>query len=106
MALWKRGRNWWADATVNGQRYRESLKTTDRREARNREKELVKRIQDGKVGSPCGQGLRSARLLAGRRDLPGRAGQASRRAHLAVREGAVGALAAAVQESPPEQDHA
>ena len=55
MALWKRGKTWWADVTVNGQRYRESLHTTDRREAKNVEKELVAKIQAGKVGSPTGK---------------------------------------------------
>lgn len=55
MALWKRGGTWWADVTVNGRRYRESLKTTDKREAKSREKELVASIQAGKVGSPSGK---------------------------------------------------
>ena len=55
MALWKRDKTWWADVTVNGQRYRESLTTTDRREARNREKELVAKIQAGQIGSPSGK---------------------------------------------------
>jgi len=55
MALWKRGRTYWADVTVNGQRYRESLKTRDVREARNREKELVSRISGGKAGPPASQ---------------------------------------------------
>jgi len=63
MALWKRDKTWWADLTVNGSRYRESLKTTDRREARNREKELVAKIQAGKVGSPAGKAY--ARLAFG-----------------------------------------
>ena len=55
MALWKRDQTWWADVTVNGRRYRESLKTTDRREARNLEKDLVAKIQAGQVGSPSGK---------------------------------------------------
>ncbi len=29
MALWKREKTWRADVTVNGQRYRESLKMTE-----------------------------------------------------------------------------
>ncbi len=56
MALWKRGKTWWADVTVCGVRYRQSLKTTDHREARSLEKELVGKIQEGKVGSPTGKG--------------------------------------------------
>ena len=55
MAVWKRGRTWWADVTVNGTRYRESLKTTDHREARTLEKELVAKIQAGKVAAPTGK---------------------------------------------------
>lgn len=51
MALRKRGNTWWTDATVNGQRYRESLKTTDRREAVKRERELIQRIKEGKLGT-------------------------------------------------------
>ena len=61
MALWKRGKTWWADVTVYGTRYRESLKTTDHREARSLEKELVVKIQEGKVAAPTGKAY--ARLL-------------------------------------------
>lgn len=46
---------WWADVTVDGVRYRESQKTTDHREARSREKELVRHIQDGKVAATTGK---------------------------------------------------
>jgi integrase len=50
VSLWKRGRQYWIDAVVNGQRYREPLDTTDVREARRREKtrivELVSRPID------------------------------------------------------------
>ena len=53
MALWKRGKTWWADVTVHGVRYRESLKTTDRREARSLEKELISKIQEGKGRYGC-----------------------------------------------------
>ena len=55
MALWKRGKTWWSDVTVCGTRYRESLKTTDHREARTLEKELVAEIQAGKVAAPKGK---------------------------------------------------
>ena len=41
MALWKRGRTYWTDVTVNGVRYREPLKTSDRRIAIAREKERL-----------------------------------------------------------------
>src|SRR5712692_8887704 len=38
MALYKRNDTWWTDFSVNGQRYRESLDTTDWREAQAKEK--------------------------------------------------------------------
>jgi integrase len=55
MSLWKRGKTWWADVTVNGTRYRESLQTEDKREARNLEKELVGRIQAGRIATAAGK---------------------------------------------------
>jgi hypothetical protein len=41
MTLWKRGRQYWMDSVVGGQRYREPLYTTDWREAKEREKERL-----------------------------------------------------------------
>ncbi len=55
MALWKRNRTWWADVAVNGTRYRQSLETSDHREAKAKEKELVTQIQEGKVAAPSGK---------------------------------------------------
>ena len=55
MALWKRDNTWWADVTVNAERFRQSLKTSDKREAKNREKELIAQIQAGKVAAPTGK---------------------------------------------------
>lgn len=55
MALWKRDNTWWADVTVNGRRYRQSLKTSDKREAKSLEKEFVAAVQAGSVGSPSGK---------------------------------------------------
>ena len=55
MALWKRNRTWWADVTVNGTRYRQSLETSDHREATAKEKELVAQIQAGKVAAATGK---------------------------------------------------
>jgi integrase len=50
MTLWKRGRQYWMDSVVGGQRYREPLHTTDWREAKEREKqrlaELARRPAD------------------------------------------------------------
>ena len=55
MALWKRDKTWWADLTVNGERFRQSLKTSDKREAKAQEKELIAQIQAGKVAAPSGK---------------------------------------------------
>src|SRR3954464_13582739 len=50
MSLWKRGSQYWMDVTVNGERTREPLRTSDWREARELEKhriaELAKRPSD------------------------------------------------------------
>jgi integrase len=49
MSLYKRKRTWWTDFTVNGQRFRESLDTTDWREAQRLEKEKISEAQQGKL---------------------------------------------------------
>jgi hypothetical protein len=41
MAIYKRGKTWWADFSVNGQRYRQSLDTSDWREAQAKQKESI-----------------------------------------------------------------
>lgn len=50
MGLWKRGSQYWLDAVVHGERYREPLGTTDWRQAKDLEKkrlaELLKRPPD------------------------------------------------------------
>src|SRR5712675_527123 len=47
MALYKRKSTWWTDFSVNGQRYRESLETSDWREAQRLEKEKISQAQIG-----------------------------------------------------------
>jgi len=54
MSLYKRKKTWWTDFSVNGQRFRESLDTSDWREAQAKEKELIAQAQAGKL-SPAGQ---------------------------------------------------
>src|ERR1700731_795320 len=54
MALFRRKKTWWTDFSVNGARYRQSLKTKDWREALHREKELVTQASTGKL-APCSQ---------------------------------------------------
>src|SRR6185437_139973 len=49
MATFKRGKTWWTDFSANGQRFRQSLRTTDWREALHREKELIAQAKDGKL---------------------------------------------------------
>jgi integrase len=55
MALFRRGKWWWADFSVNGVRYRQPIRsekgqrTKDWREALSREKELIAEAQAGKL---------------------------------------------------------
>jgi integrase len=49
MALYKRGKAWHTDFSVNGQRYRQSLDTTDWREAQAKEKDLITQASTGKL---------------------------------------------------------
>jgi integrase len=47
VALWKRGKWYWADFSVNGTRYRMPVHTADRREALAREKEAIVQAKQG-----------------------------------------------------------
>src|SRR5215204_681606 len=47
MSLWKRGRQYWTDFTVNGRRYRKRLATTNLRLATRRERELIEEAGHG-----------------------------------------------------------
>jgi integrase len=49
MAIYKRGRTWWTDFSVNGVRYRISLDTSDWRKAVSNEKEKMAEAQAGKL---------------------------------------------------------
>jgi hypothetical protein len=49
MSVYKRGKTFWTDFSVNGQRYRESLGTSDWRQANARQKELITQASQGKV---------------------------------------------------------
>src|SRR5215469_798840 len=49
MAIYKRGKTWHTDFTVNGQRFRQSLGTRDWREAQSKEKELISQASQGKL---------------------------------------------------------
>ncbi len=60
MALFRRNKTWWSDFSINGQRYRQSLRTTDWREAQAREKELITQASQGKLGPSSQQFARLA----------------------------------------------
>ena len=49
MALYKRGKTYHTDFTVNGQRFRQSLGTKDWREAQAKEKELIGQATEGRL---------------------------------------------------------
>jgi integrase len=49
MSLVKRGKTWHTHFVVNGQRFRQSLGTTDWREAQTKEKELIGQAMEGKI---------------------------------------------------------
>ncbi len=51
MALVKRGRTWHTHFFVDGQRYRQSLKTSDWRKAQAEEKKLIRDAEAGKIAS-------------------------------------------------------
>jgi len=51
MSLYKRGKTWHTDFMVDGQRFRQSLDTTDWREAQAQEKELIGAAKAGKLSA-------------------------------------------------------
>jgi len=50
MALTKRGKTWHTQFFIDGQRFRQSLETTDWREAQSKEKDLIAAAKAGKIG--------------------------------------------------------
>ena len=61
MTLWKRGRQYWMDSVVSGERYREPLHTTDWREAKVREKERLAELAR-RPADPLGEFFGTTRL--------------------------------------------
>ena len=49
MSLYKRGKTWHTDFMVNGERFRQSLDTTDWREAQSKQNELIAQASVGKL---------------------------------------------------------
>ncbi len=72
MSLFKRGKTWWTDFSVNGVRYRISLDTTDWREAQSREKEKITQASTGKLAPSSQRFARLAFSEAADRYLEGR----------------------------------
>jgi integrase len=72
MSLFKRGKTWWTDFSVNGVRYRMSLDTADWREAQSREKEKITQASTGKLAPSSQQFARLAFTVAADRYLESR----------------------------------
>src|SRR5690606_21906407 len=51
MSLWKRGRQYWADFTVDGRRYRTRLDTTNLQDAKRKERQLSEEAGHGAVAT-------------------------------------------------------
>ena len=79
MALKKRGKTWHAHFFVDGQRFRQSLETTDWREAQKKEKELIAQATQGKLATGTQQFAKLTFADAAQRNLTERV------AHLAPR---------------------
>ena len=77
MSLYKRKKTWWTDFSINGQRYRESLDTSDWREAQHKEKELIAQASQGNMAPSSQSFARLAFSEAAERYL------VERKAHLA-----------------------
>jgi integrase len=72
MALFRRGKWWWTDFSMNGARFRQPLRTTDWREALAREKELITDASSGKLAPTSQQFARLAFAEAADRYLESR----------------------------------
>ena len=64
MSLTKRGKVWHCHFVVNGQRFRQSLATTDWREAQNKEKDLIAQASEGKLTYTTTSSARQPFVLA------------------------------------------
>jgi integrase len=51
MALWKRGGKYWTDFSIDGERFRLPLGTSDEREAKRHEKDKIKQAMEGRIRS-------------------------------------------------------
>jgi hypothetical protein len=79
MALKKRGKTWHTHFFVDGERFRQSLETSDWREAQKKEKELISQASQGKLAPGSNQFAKMTFAEAAEKNL------AERLAHLAPR---------------------
>jgi len=86
MALFRRGKWWWTDFSVNGQRFRQSLHTTDWRKAEQNEKKVIAQAETGKVTQPGRTLARLAFSVAAERYLAPRLPRLARRTVQTERE--------------------
>src|SRR5271155_32594 len=69
MALKKRGKTWHTHFFVDGQRFRQSLETSDWREAQKKEKELIARASQGKLATGAQQFIKLTFAEAAQKSL-------------------------------------
>lgn len=72
MALVKRGKTYHTHFFMDGQRFRQSLETSDWREAQRKEKDLIALTKEGKLGSSAREFARLSFPEAADRYLQGR----------------------------------
>jgi hypothetical protein len=77
--IYKRGKTWWTDFSVNGQRFRSTLETSDWREVQAREKEKISDASTGKLAPTSQQFARLAFSQAADRYLTSRGLELSER---------------------------
>jgi integrase len=70
--FYQRSKIWWTDFTVDGQRFRQSLETTNWNEAQAKYKDLIAQAKEGKLGSSYGEFARLGFGEAADRYLQGR----------------------------------
>jgi len=86
MALTKRGKTWHTHFFVDGQRFLQSLETSDWREAQKKEKELIARASQGKLASLSQQFSKLTFKEAGDKNLAERIAQLAPRSVQTERE--------------------
>lgn len=86
MSLFKRNKTWWTDFSVNGVRYRQSLDTTDWRQAQAQEKELIADATKGKLAPASKKFARLAFTEAADRYLETRSLELSARSYKKERQ--------------------